>query len=360
MFMMRNKTSKLLALVSTFALVFGGAVLPTQSALATASTDAQWHTLVGNNWKTTICHRTHATTNPYRKITVSDSAVYGSSGHSNPNHDRDYTVNGVTYHVYTPTVSYPSNQKFWGDIIPPQNASRRSGNPSTVETSGMNWITEGIAIYDGVVGGCRTMTDREFIASELEGGETFQNIAQDLNDQDPDGPRWTANQVQTTAASITTAAAGLTLVNDSKTTPVNTPVTDSAATLFLSAKQAAQHVIDMAAWQADQAAHAAAVHAARELFDTVTMHAYQRDLAAFEARLEQARQEVDRISYTGKAPCNVLGAAPGAYIVAVDDGQGGIAGIPVVNPSFEQYRLAVGRVNRILPDGRAEVAVIVH
>ena len=127
-----------------------------------------------------------------------------------------------------------------------------------------------------------------------------------------------------------------------------------------SVEQAAQHVIDMAAWQADQAAHAAAVHAARELFDTVTMHAYQRDLAAFEARLEQARQEVDRISYTGKAPCNVLGAAPGAYIVAVDDGQGGIAGIPVVNPSFEQYRLAVGRVNRILPDGRAEVAVIVH
>lgn len=230
MFMMRNKTSKLLALVSTFALVFGGAVLPTQSALATASTDAQWHTLVGNNWKTTICHRTHATTNPYRKITVSDSAVYGSSGHSNPNHDRDYTVNGVTYHVYTPTVSYPSNQKFWGDIIPPQNASRRSGNPSTVETSGMNWITEGIALYDGDVDGCRTMTDREFIASEVEGGATAQEIAQDLNDQDPDGQRWTQNSVQTEITSIQTATATLTLVNDVKSTDVNVAVSGSADT----------------------------------------------------------------------------------------------------------------------------------
>lgn len=222
--------AKLAAVITALPLVLGLSVAETQPALATASTQNDWHTQVGNNWKTTICHRTHAVTNPYRRITVSDSSVYGTSGHSNPNHDRDYTVGGVTYHVYTSTITYPSNSKFWGDIIPPQNPLRYSNNPNSVETSGMNWITEGIAIYDGVVGGCRTMTDREFIASELEGGETFQNIAQDLNDQDPDGPRWTANQVQTTAASITTAAAGLTLVNDSKTTPVNTPVTDSAAT----------------------------------------------------------------------------------------------------------------------------------
>jgi hypothetical protein len=87
---------------------------------------------------------------------------------------------------------------------------------------------------------------------------------------------------------------------------------------------------------------------------------YQSDLAEFLPRLEAARQLVDRIAYCGKVPCNVTGATPGDYIVAVDDGSGGIKGLPVRNPTFEQYRAAVGRVNRILPDGRAEIAVIVH
>ena len=183
------KKNKFAAVLTALAIALGSAGVPTQTALAVTSTDAEWHTLQGNNWKTTICHRTHAVTNPYRKITVSDSSVYGTSGHSNPNHDRDYTVNNVTYHVFTPSISYPSNQKFWGDIIPPQNVNRRSGNPSAIETSGMNWTAAGIAIYDGDVPGCRTMTDREFIASEIEGGATSQEIAADLNDQDPDGPR---------------------------------------------------------------------------------------------------------------------------------------------------------------------------
>jgi len=87
---------------------------------------------------------------------------------------------------------------------------------------------------------------------------------------------------------------------------------------------------------------------------------YQIDIAAFSARLEAARQQVDRIAYCGKVPCNVTGAAPGDYIVAVNDGSGGIKGLPVRSPTFDQYRAAVGRVNRILPDGRAEIAVIVH
>jgi hypothetical protein len=32
----------------------------------------------------------------------------------------------------------------------------------------------------------------------------------------------------------------------------------------------------------------------------------------------------------------------------------------VSDPDFSQYKLSVGRVNRILDDGRAEVAVIIH
>ena len=229
-FAMRNKYGKLFGFISALAVIAGLTAIPAQTAMATASTQAEWHTLVGNNWKTTICHRTHAVTNPYRKITVSDSAVYNTNGHSNPNHDRDYTVGGVTYHVYTPSVSYPANSKFWGDIIPPQNPLRYSNSPTSVETSGMNWITEGIALYDGTVAGCRTMTDREFIAAEVEGGATAQEITQDLNDQDPDATRWTQSNVQTQINSIQTATASLTLVNDTKTTDVNTAVSGSADT----------------------------------------------------------------------------------------------------------------------------------
>jgi len=75
--------------------------------------------------------------------------------------------------------------------------------------------------------------------------------------------------------------------------------------------------------------------------------------------LEVARKQVDRVAYSGKVPCNVIGAFPGGYIIAVDNA-GAIAGEFVANPTFAQYKKAVGRVNRILPDGRCEVAVMVH
>lgn len=76
----------------------------------------------------------------------------------------------------------------------------------------------------------------------------------------------------------------------------------------------------------------------------------------FESRLEAARQEVDRIAYSGKVPVNVTGAAAGDYIIPVRDG-GGIKGAPVAAPTFDQYRIAVGQVRKILPDGRALIAV---
>ena len=109
-------------------------------------------------------------------------------------------------------------------------------------------------------------------------------------------------------------------------------------------------------------AHAQAVQAHEQALQAyaVALQEYQAEKSAFDARLEAARQLVDRIAYCGKVPCNVTGAAPGDYIVAVNDGSGGIKGLPVRSPTFHQYRAAVGRVNRILPDGRAEIAVIVH
>ena len=78
------------------------------------------------------------------------------------------------------------------------------------------------------------------------------------------------------------------------------------------------------------------------------------------ASIEAARQLVDRIAYSGKVPVNIQGAAAGDYIIAVAADDGSIDGQAVADPDFTQYKLAVGRVNRILDDGRAEIAVIIH
>lgn len=86
---------------------------------------------------------------------------------------------------------------------------------------------------------------------------------------------------------------------------------------------------------------------------------YALDLAEFETKLEEARQLVDRVAYSGKVPVNVLGATPGDYIIATY-ADGAITGTVVTDPDFAQYKKAVGRVNRILEDGRCEVAVMVH
>ena len=88
---------------------------------------------------------------------------------------------------------------------------------------------------------------------------------------------------------------------------------------------------------------------------------YKADLADFEARLEAERQKVDRVAYAGKVPVNIYGATAGQYIVAIEK-DGGIDGLAVnkADMTFAQYQDAVGRVNKILDDGRAEVAVIIH
>ena len=77
-------------------------------------------------------------------------------------------------------------------------------------------------------------------------------------------------------------------------------------------------------------------------------------------RREAKRALVDRVAYSGKVPVNVTGANAGDYIIAVASDDGSIDGQAISNPTFEQYKLAVGRVNKILDDGRAEIAVIIH
>lgn len=89
---------------------------------------------------------------------------------------------------------------------------------------------------------------------------------------------------------------------------------------------------------------------------------YDGQMVVFEQRLEAARADVDRIAYAGRVPCNVTGAAPGDYIVAAEGADDSIIGQAIAPAAidFANYRRAVGRVHRILDDGRAEIAVMVH
>ena len=74
--------------------------------------------------------------------------------------------------------------------------------------------------------------------------------------------------------------------------------------------------------------------------------------------LEAARHTVDRIAFSGQVPCNTTGPAqPSDYVVAERGVDGGIIGVCVTDPTFEQYRKAVGQVWKILEDGRPFIAV---
>jgi hypothetical protein len=87
---------------------------------------------------------------------------------------------------------------------------------------------------------------------------------------------------------------------------------------------------------------------------------FNKLFAEFEEKLELKRKQVDRIAYSGKVPVNVTGATAGGYIIADKNEDGKIIGKFVSNPTFEEYKLAIGRVNKILENGNAEVAVIIH
>ena len=87
------------------------------------------------------------------------------------------------------------------------------------------------------------------------------------------------------------------------------------------------------------------------------MPKYEAALAEWTKLHEASRAKVDRIAFSGQVPVNVTGATVGDYIVPVAGPDGGIAGEAVTNPTFDQYRATVGRVWKILEDGRAFVSV---
>lgn len=73
--------------------------------------------------------------------------------------------------------------------------------------------------------------------------------------------------------------------------------------------------------------------------------------------LETARQKVDRVAFAGQVPVNVTGAAVGSYIVPSQKSDGGIEGVAIQNPTFEQYQNAVGKVIALNSDGSAKIIV---
>lgn len=119
---------------------------------------------------------------------------------------------------------------------------------------------------------------------------------------------------------------------------------------------------DVAARAADWDAAHAAWQAAREAhlvdWKSAVLAPHEAALAAYREAVEAARARVDRIAYCGKVPVNVTGARPGDWIVPVAAGKG-IGAVPVGDGAitYPEYRLSVGRVRRILPDGSAEITV---
>lgn len=157
---MRKVVSKI-ALTLGFALSFGSMVALPANAVNSRV-----------NEKVTICHRTHATTNPYRQITVSMSSIIGNgnsgNGHGGENHN---PFNANAGRVFNPSFNYPANQKKWQDIIPPFSYVPRNGNPGTF--AGLNWTEEGKAIYYGYTlngidysGLCGKMSAKQFADRE--------------------------------------------------------------------------------------------------------------------------------------------------------------------------------------------------
>ena len=84
---------------------------------------------------------------------------------------------------------------------------------------------------------------------------------------------------------------------------------------------------------------------------------YEQALTEYTATIEAKRERYDRIAFSGQVPCNAVGGKPGDYVVPVRNDDGYIACKLVAYPSFDEYRIAVGQVWKVLDDGRAWVSV---
>ena len=126
----------------------------------------------GGNTKYSICHRTNAVKNPYRRINVAWAglATNAHGGHTGP-----------VFNLADPEGNKTTK---WGDIF-----SHRK-NITTGQLREINW-PGGRAIFEGATfssGGetrqaCRLMTTTQYVRSEHEAGIPLLDIMKDLDDQ---------------------------------------------------------------------------------------------------------------------------------------------------------------------------------
>lgn len=84
---------------------------------------------------------------------------------------------------------------------------------------------------------------------------------------------------------------------------------------------------------------------------------YINGLAAWDAALETERVKYDRIAFSGQVPVNFTGVVEGSYLIPVRVADGSIDVTATSDTSFEDYGQSVGKVWKLLDDGRAWVAV---
>lgn len=161
--------------------------------------------------RVTICHRTHATTNPYRMITVSASSIVGP-GNEIRGHGKHATdarrYNPSLYGTFDSTKNYAPNAKLWGDIIPPFKDRATGGifqglnwtwsDPSDADANAILDKTEfgnttvsanssstvGQAAVDLCKGASATLTSKQLFELERKNGVKRQEILDELADTD--------------------------------------------------------------------------------------------------------------------------------------------------------------------------------
>lgn len=118
---------------------------------------------------------------------------------------------------------------------------------------------------------------------------------------------------------------------------------------------------DCVKFSAESATYEDQVSEVHEEWLKTTFADWQEEVSTLEEQREELRATVERIAYCGKVPVNVTGAAVGQYLIPCDDGSGGITatGVDAKDITFQQSLQRLGKVNRILDDGRAETVVLV-
>ena len=119
--------------------------------------------------KVTICHRTHATTNPYVRITVDYNSVNKKSGHQG--HDEIFAGE----HVFKAGIYKRAKDKDWGDIIPADPSGLNRWQP-------LNWTALGAAIYNGTVAGCPSYDPVKYYNALREAGVPEKQIKKEMAD----------------------------------------------------------------------------------------------------------------------------------------------------------------------------------